>query len=401
MKEVKNELNIGFFTDDFPSIDLFTGKPFESYISGGVGEVVYNLAIEMEKRGHVVYIFTNKKSGNTTVYNYSRIHILRYKSYFSIGMTLISPKLILAPFLSEIKLDVIHVHMGTIPAAIAGYLYSKYHKIPMVITHHGDIITNVGNCLYRNIQCFCGFLSNILLKKSDKIIGLSRHHISGSINLKKYQDKIVIIPNGINPSDYHNDITKEEARKILNLPSDKKIILFVGTLVKNKGLDLLIKAINVMKYSNLEIQLIIIGDGLNKQELIILSKFFSLEKVIFFKGFISNTKEKVLYYKAADIFVLPSYSEAYPITLLEASAAGLPLISSNLECIKAIVQDGENGLLFTPGDEYDLSEKILTLLQNNELRIKLGNKARQNVKDLSWRKIAEKTEETYMEVKYV
>ena len=99
--------------------------------------------------------------------------------------------------------------------------------------------------------------------------------------------------------------------------------------------------------------------------------------------------------------MLPSYSEAYPITLLEASSAGLPIISSNLECIKAIILDGKNGLLFSPGDEYDLSNKIMTLLQNDELRISLGNQAKLNVKDLTWEKIASKTEELYMSIKNV
>lgn len=401
MNEIINKLKIGFFSDDFPSLDLSTGESIESYISGGVGEVVYNLSIEMAKKGHEVYIFTNKKKGSTQFFNHGNIHMYKYKSHFFLGMTPISPKLIFIPLLSEIKLDIVHIHMGPIPASISGFLLSKYRKIPMIITYHGEIITNTGSISYRCIQHFCSFLSNIILKKSDKIIALSRQHASESINLNKHIKKIVIIPNGINPSDNHNEITKEKSRKILNLPMRRKIILFVGTLVKNKGLDILIKAINIVRNSNPEIQLVIMGDGLNKQEYLNLSKLFSLEDTVSFKGFISNPKEKALYYKAADIFVLPSYSEAYPITLLEASSAGLPIISSNLECIKAIILDGKNGLLFSPGDEYDLSDKIMTLLQNDELRISLGNQAKLNVKDLTWEKIASKTEELYMSIKNV
>ena len=106
---------------------------------------------------------------------------------------------------------------------------------------------------------------------------------------------------------------------------------------------------------------------------------------------------KPFYYRAADVFVLPSVmkSEVFPIVLLEASASGLPMVVSDLDTLKCIIEDGYNGIVTKRGDENNLAGAIIYLLENEGVREKMGKNAREKVKDYSWGRIAEMTEKVY------
>jgi glycosyltransferase involved in cell wall biosynthesis len=141
--------------------------------------------------------------------------------------------------------------------------------------------------------------------------------------------------------------------------------------------------------------LVIAGSGEMMEELIELSKKLAIEASIKFTGHISA--EKYQYYKAADVFVLPSKSsEAFPNVLLEASASELPSVVSDLQCVKAIVHEGFNGLLARIGDEIDFARKIVYLLQNEEVRREMGMNARKNCEAFSWDAVATETERLYL-----
>ena len=107
-----------------------------------------------------------------------------------------------------------------------------------------------------------------------------------------------------------------------------------------------------------------------------------------------------MYYRAADVFVLPSTisTEVFPIVLLEASASGLPMVVSDLDTFKCIVDDEYNGLFTKRKDEGNLADAIMYLLENQNVRERMGKNARKKVEDYSWEKVAEMTEKVYNEV---
>ena len=109
---------------------------------------------------------------------------------------------------------------------------------------------------------------------------------------------------------------------------------------------------------------------------------------------------KPFYYKAADIFCLPSTmtTEVFPLVLLEASASEIPMVVSDLNTFKCIVENGYNGIIARRGDPEALANAIIYLLENEDTRKKMGKNARKKVEKYTWERIAEMTEKVYQMV---
>jgi glycosyltransferase involved in cell wall biosynthesis len=217
--------------------------------------------------------------------------------------------------------------------------------------------------------------------------------------LGKYQDKIIVIPNGINIEHFNISCSKEECREKLGLELNKNIILFVGNLIQYKGPDILVRAASIVVKEIPDIELIFVGSGNMRNELEELSKKLGVEKHVKFAGFVEE-RLKLLYYKAADIFCLPSImsTESFGIVNLEALACGLPIVASAIGGIPDIVKDGVNGLLVSPKNPGALADAITYLLKNEDVRRKMGKKGREMVKKYSWEEIAGRMEKIYKEL---
>ena len=120
---------------------------------------------------------------------------------------------------------------------------------------------------------------------------------------------------------------------------------------------------------------------------------------VIFTGFVEEDK-KPLYFKAADIFCLPSttMAESFGIVNLEAMASGIPIVASNLGGIPDIVKHGVNGLLAEPGNDQNLADNLLCLLKDEDIRKKFGDQGKKLVRNFSWDEIAMKTEELYLDI---
>lgn len=390
-------MKIGYFTSAFPYRNPLTGKITKPYRFGGVENVVYNLAVQMEKRGHEIFIFTSSTGSKNSIEDYGKIKIYRYKNNFNIGPAPISVGLIYKPLLYKLDLDIIHTHLGSLPAPLTAVLYSTIiSKKPFIVTHHGDWIGGYGGISRKfGVFLFNNSICDIILSKADKIIGLSNGHINDSQFLQKYIKKVCLIPNGVNSDEFEIKFSKKECREKLGLPINKKIILFVGSLAPRKCPQILLKSmIKIIEYIP-DSYLVFVGDGIIKDLLMEESERLGFENKVKFSGFIGED-QKVLYYNAADIFVLPSLSEALPLVLLEASASGLPLVVSDLEVFRSIVKEGFNGLFTKTGDEDDLANKIIYLLENDNLRAKMGSYAKNDSTRFSWAQVAEETENLYL-----
>lgn len=396
-------MRIGFFTEIFPYHcrldENCIREGVGAHFSGGVGNVVYNLILQMSKRRHEVYVFTTAALGEeTSLEKYENITIVRYKPLFKVSSSCVAFDYIYSRFIFDLDLDVVHAHIGHPLAPLGGALYAKIRKKPFIVTYHEDMNGGYGGLFRRAvIWSMSTFVVDQILSQADAVLTPSEYYIEKSTHLNKIKGKVKNIPNGIILEDYHRKYSKKESRNILNLSQQENIILFVGSLTQRKAPDVLVKAMNLVLRRYPHSRLLFVGDGNYRNDLVTLAKRNGILENITFMGFVDDDTKK-LCYSASDIFVLPSRSEGFGIVLLEASAYGLPLVVSDLEVFHSIVQDNYNGFFTEKENENDLALKILCLLEDARLREKMGENAEKEVKHFDWNSIADETEKIYLNI---
>ena len=386
-------MKIGYFITKFPY-----DQQFVEYSYGGASLVAYYLAIETAKRGHEIDVFTTSINSKDSIEKNENMTIYRYGTNFKVLTSNISFGLFREPVNHDV--DITHTHFDIPPGPLAGLRYAKKKNVPLVVTYHGDWVESFGGFIRRVGVAFHNkYLVDKVLSYADVIISPSEYYINESRFLGKYRDKIVVIPNGVNIEEFDIPYSKEECRKRLRLPLDKKILLFFGYLSPYKGPDVLIKAMSKIIKHVPDVELVFVGKGVMREELELLSKDLGIEKNVRFAGFVEDGL-KPLYYKAADVFCLPAMmgTECYPLTILEAMTCAVPIVASKIGGIPDAVKDGENGLLVPPKDSDALADAIIYLLENEDVREKMGKKERKKVENYSWERIAAATEKVYNEV---
>ena len=386
-------MKIGYFINHFPyKIN------YSQYWCGGSGNVAYNLATHMALRGHEISIFTTSIDSNASTEQYENIDIYRHSTNFRIKNSSMSLSMFLNA--TKYKVDIVHAHLTNSVNEFIIPRYTKRKNIPLLVTYHGDPEKNMGGFIYKTgVSFYAKYVLDNVLSRADLIISPSEYYIDESGFLGKYRDKIVVIPNGINIKDFDIAYSKKESRKKLGLPFDGNIILFVGTLSLFKGPDVLLKAMPKVIKNIPNAKLVFVGSGPMKEGLEMQSRKLGVERHVKFTGFVEESL-KPSYYKAADVFCLPStmITESFGIVNLEAMACGVSIVASKIGGIPDVVKDMENGLLVPPKDSNALADAIIYLLENEDQREKMGKNGRKKVEDYSWERIAEETEKIYKEL---
>ena len=392
-------MKIGYFIGHFPYIDLVNNPDYiKKYAHGGTEIAAYNLAVNMANRGNSVDVFTTSIDSVDSLEIYPNMRIHRNATSFKIASANASFKLIYKPL--NYDLDIVHAHSPIPYSDLPALLYAKRKKVPFLLTYQfdgqetgGSFMRNTGVSVYNKL------FINKVMGSAEVIIATTKAYANESPFLRRYKDKIVVIPNGINIPEVTTKYTREESRINLGLPLEDNIILFFGSLVQYKGPDILLKSFKIVKKEFPNTKLIFAGRGPMLDYLTELAKKLDLENNVMFTGFVEDEK-KPLYYKAADIFCLPSttMAESFGIVNLEAMAAGIPIVASDLGGIPDIVKHGENGLLAKPRNVQSLADALTYLLKNEDLRKKFGNKGRELADNYSWDKIAKETEELYRSI---
>ncbi|MFN4224354.1 MAG: GT4 family glycosyltransferase PelF [Fervidobacterium nodosum] len=278
----------------------------------------------------------------------------------------------------EIKPEIVHTHLSGL----------KYVILPSLLCNVKAKVHTIHTLAEKDAAKPTRFF-NMVGFKLFKFVPVSiSNEIADSVK-KLYGDKIntPVIYNGI-------DIQKFSTNKNDNKSKDKIILLNVGRLVKPKNQFLLIRAFNkaVQEFPNLELW--IVGDGELKQELEDLVKNLSLEEKVRFLGVRSDIPELL---KVADIFVMSSDYEGVPISLLEALASGVPVISTAVGGVPEILESGRAGILVTPKDEEELAQKIIELARDEKKRLEFSEYGKKLAKEkFDIRKTVEKYEKLYI-----
>lgn len=282
----------------------------------------------------------------------------------------------------KIEFDLIHAHF-TYPSGCIGIgLKEKYGK-PLLITVHEDYSTLVN--MRAKTDSRAGLFLNAL-SHADGLIRINRKDVPV---LKEYNKSVYFIPNGFDDRKFRA-YSKEESRRKLNLPLDRKILLNIGSLFEQKGHKYLIDALKQIIGKRGDFLCIIIGVGDERDRLTEqINKSGLSEHVLMVGG--KPHSEIPLWMNACDIFVLPSISEGNPTVMFEAIGCGKPFIGTAVGGVPEVITDEKVGLLVEPKNPRLLAEALSKALDKNwdtEYIMKYSD-------NYTWSNIAEELVEVY------
>lgn len=263
------------------------------------------------------------------------------------------------------KIDILHTH--NYKSDIIGYFATRNLNVKLIATAHG--YTDISNrvTIYERIDRW------FLKKYFDRVVVVSGSVLPGFTDNEK-----VVIPNGINVDRFDRSaIPAEEIRKQYGVNAEDLLIGTVGRLSVEKNQKLLIEAAKKLCARDPRIKVMIIGEGPEDEDLKTMVRLAKLEKRIIFTGLIRNVAS---FYKAFDIFTLPSLTEGVPMTILEAMASRTPVVATRVGGIPQIIAHGQTGLLVNSNDVEGLCAALGDLLINPALRKSMAESAFQFVR---------------------
>lgn len=377
---LKRGLHVGYFTDTYdPEIN-------------GVVYSIHQFEEEIERRGHKVYIYATSTPGHKD----TRPRVVRFPSIPSLlypGIRLALPNIpgLLLRSLPKAKLDLIHSHTPIL-GPLAEFCALRL-GIPHVHTYHTMIDKYVeiyvpgwkkfnGRVMRSAMRVFCN--------RCDYVIAPSKK-VEKSLRSIGVTTPIEIIPTGVRLKEFKG-VQTGRFRSRFQLPTTVPIILYVGRIGEEKGLGVLLRAFPQIRKKFPEARLVLVGQGPYREELEKLARKFKVEDHVTFTGFMDR-RGVAQAMTDSDLFIFPSRTDTQGLVLLEAAAAGLPLITCERE-ISEIIVPGETALL-AKHNPKDIAKRSIELLTEPAVRARMGRAAKHLASEFTAEKEAEKLEALY------
>ena len=271
--------------------------------------------------------------------------------------------------IKRLQPDVIHTHLftGNAWGRMAGWLAGTRRIIAS--EHSVDLWKNM---VRRLVDRALAVATYKVVAKSEAIADFCRtvEHIP--------EHKVLTIRNGIDVSLYRNGYDRGVVRRSLGVQADAVLACSVGRLSPEKGHEVLLAAMKRVRDEIPSLRLLVVGDGPSRGELQRAIRAAGLDKCVRLLGYRADVPALLA---AMDIFVLPSHREGMPLALLEAMAASLPAIATNVGGCCEVIESGQNGLLVPPGRPDILAEAICCLAGDADLRRSFGSAASRTVEE--------------------
>jgi glycosyltransferase involved in cell wall biosynthesis len=378
---------------------------FPPRIIGGISPHVFFLSKSLAKTGVKVYVVTCDFPGAPAHEVIDGVDVYRIDSYknpspdFATWVYLMNVNMQkeAAALTKRIggKIDVFHAHDWLV--ATAGIGLKHVFRKPLLATIHS---TEMGrrDGLHNGNERMIHETEAWLTYEAWKVICCSNYmvsHVKWAFGLP--DDKLVMVPNGVNTYVYEN--VEEDLKVFRNkvaLP-EEKIVLYVGRLVYEKGIHILINAIpKVLEKVNAKF--IIVGSGYMKEQLLNIVRSMGLEHKVLFEGFVDE-ESLIRLQKCADVSVVPSLFEPFGIVALEAMAAKSPVVVSDTGGLSEIVDHDSSGIKVYPNNPDSLAWGITKVLLDETYRTRIRQNAYRKVQEkYDWDKIAQQTVRVYEEV---
>jgi N-acetyl-alpha-D-glucosaminyl L-malate synthase BshA len=339
-------------------------------VRGGSGVVASELGIGLSKRGCEVHFFSYELPFRLTTFEanfiFHEIDILHYPlfKYPPYTETLAAR---LADESLRHRFDIIHAHYA-IPHATAAYLAARVLKneAPKIITTlHGTDITLIG----QDRSFFS--ITKFSIEQSDGVTTVSRYLREETLKAFSLKKDIRVIPNFVDTDRFQPGGAGCARRRFAN--SDEKIIMHMSNFRQVKNAPDVVRAFKIIQ-QEIPSRLILVGDGPDAGNVLNLVRDLGLSEKVIFLG----NQDRVQYIlPLADLFLLPSASEAFGLAALEALSCGVPVVASNIGGLPELIEEGVTGFLLPAGDFEGMADKSIKILKDNDLAQKMSAAARQ------------------------
>lgn len=351
--QTMRRLKISFYTDTYyPAID-------------GVVTSIREYKRELESRGHEVRILT---SGTTETKRLAKLErnvivapSIKFKRYPQYSLSIL-------PFVDVRKrwaatADIIHIHTP-FTIGLYGLLSGYINHVPVVWTFH-TLVTNkdtinqytASNKTIRYIAKQYSWPYLKFIAKRCNVVVAPTESVRSLLS-KKGIKNTVVIPNGVDLNKFRPNRRRSASLRKRLLAGNRHIVLYVGRISKEKNIETMVRAANLLR--NKRIRFVIVGDGPYLQKIREMVERYGLEDSFVFTGSVRHGLAR--YYNAADLLCLPSTFETQGIVCIEAMACGTPVVGADYLALKEIIKNGRNGERFKAKDFKDCANKIEKVL---------------------------------------
>lgn len=359
---------------------------------GGSGVVATELGIELSKRGHEVHFITYKQPVRLELLgsnvHFHEVNVAEYPLFHYQPYELaLSSKLVDMAKLHEI--EILHVHYA-IPHAYAAYMAKKMLMeegiyIPIVTTLHGTDITLVGS------QPFYKPAVTFSINQSDAVTCVSESLKRDTLRLFDIKNEIKVVTNFIDLDKHNHDFA--DCQRNLLASDDEKIITHISNFREVKRIPDILKVFNNIQ-KEIPSKLMMVGEGPEKKDAEKLAKELGIEEKVVFLGN-SYEIDRILCY--SDLFMLPSETESFGLSALEAMASGVPVISTNSGGLPEVNVQGVSGYLSDVGDIEDMSKNAIHILSDASRLETFKTNARKEAQKFDLHQIVPQYEAIYEE----
>lgn len=365
---------------------------FPPYL-GGQENYIYNLSKKLVERGHEVHVLTSNYPKTISNEIMDGISIERKNIIFRPLRNPISWGTFSVGKISD-QFDVVHMHNLYAFSSLVTAYHKKKLDFPLVLTCHGklDFGANYKDMI---VNFYSEQIAYKVMENVNVITLLSstqgKYMVS---NFPKISGKIKIVPNAIDINFFEEYDTNNDLKS-----KTPFTFLYVGQLIKRKGLKWLIRAFKIVNHENSNVKLILVGDGDHRGYFERMVNDYGLNDKIDFMGRIDDKSIIADIYKTSDVFVLPSLSEGLPTVILEAMFFRLPVIATNIMGIKEHFEDYAN--LVPPMNDKELADAMIKMCDKNNLSNyqKKSIKFKEVIKtSYSWEYVAKQFEKIYLKL---
>lgn len=270
-----------------------------------------------------------------------------------------------------------------------GLLVRRFHAMKLVTTVHGWVRHTRKTPLYY-------WVDRMSLRRYDRVICVSQDLLEKCAAIGVPDERLCLIENAIVVDDYERTLEQREAKARFGVPTDRFLLGAAGRLSEEKGFDLLIQAVGSIVDDGRDVGLLIAGEGHLEQRLKDQIDALGLTDRVRLVGFLSDPREL---YQAIDMFVLSSLREGLPNVVLEAMATGVPILTTRVAGIPAVMTHEVDGFIVSPNSTEELEAGLRTCLDRPELCAKLAGAGKEKVaRDLSFAGRMEKIAAIYASV---